>query len=280
MPHTPVFSVKPLTPSWPEPEVPPGGPKRWVIVRGPSVLVSSGPSPSVILEQDPSAAGLHPSGSQYLGMLWETPCYAAELAGDHEAPAGYSFSGVRDLSGTLPDPELALAAYAVRICAFDRSTRFCGRCGHKTRPLRTERAKLCTDCNLIIYPRISPAIIVLIRKGDEVLLARSPHFPGGVFSIIAGFVEPGESLEEAVHREVKEEVGIQVQNIRYFASEPWPFPDSLMLGFVADYTGGEIVIDRKEIEAAGWYTRDTLPPLPSRLSISRALINAWIAREI
>ena len=177
-------------------------------------------------------------------------------------PEGYSFSGVRELYGKVPDPEMALAAYAVRIIDFDRSTRFCGRCGHETRPLRTERAKLCTDCNLITYPRISPAIIVLIKKGEEVLLARSPRFPPNLFSVIAGFVEPGESIEETVHREVKEEVGIRVKNIRYFGSEPWPFPDSLMLGFVADYAGGEIVIDNNEIKAAGWFTRDNLPDPP------------------
>jgi NAD+ diphosphatase len=244
------------------------------------VLVSSGGSPSVIFDRPPSMSGPQPIRGQYLGMLGDTPCYAAEVAGDHAVPEGSSFSGVRDLYGKIPDHELALAAYAVRILAFDRNTRFCGRCGHETRPLRTERAKLCTDCNLITYPRISPAIIVLIRNGDRVLLARSPGFPGGIFSVIAGFVEPNESIEETVHREVREEVGIRVKNIRYFGSEPWPFPDSLMLGFVADYAGGEIVIDKNEIEAAGWFDRENLPNLPSPMSISRALINAWIAREL
>jgi NAD+ diphosphatase len=280
MPHTPILSVKPLTPCWPEPELSSVREKRWVVVQGQTVLVSSGPTPSVIFDHDLPLPGLEPKAAQYLGMLDGIPCYAYELPGGSVVPEGHSFSGVRDLYGKVPDPEMALASYAVRIIGYDRSTRFCGRCGHETRPLRTERAKLCTDCNLIIYPRISPAIIVLIKKGEEVLLASSPRFPPGLFSVIAGFVEPGESIEETVHREVKEEVGIQVKNIRYFASEPWPFPDSLMLGFVADYCSGDIVIDNNEIRAAGWFTRDTLPDLPSSMSISRALINAWIAREI
>lgn len=121
---------------------------------------------------------------------------------------------------------------------------------------------------------------MLIKRGEEILLARSPRFPEGLFSIIAGFNEPGENLEQTVHREVGEEVGITVQNIRYFGSEPWPFPDSLMIGFVADYAGGEIRVDNQEIEAAGWFSRDTLPSVPTGASISRTLIEAWRRREI
>ncbi|HQC33740.1 MAG TPA: NAD(+) diphosphatase, partial [Methanoculleus sp.] len=124
------------------------------------------------------------------------------------------------------------------------------------------------------------AIIVLIKKGEEILLARSPRFTPGVFSVIAGFNEPGENLEQTVHREVGEEVGITVKNLCYFGSEPWPFPDSLMIGFVAEHAGGDIRIDGREIEAAGWFSRDTLPSLPSGASISRALIEAWRRREI
>jgi NAD+ diphosphatase len=243
-------------------------------------MVSSGPEPTVIMEKDPSSAGLAIGGTQYLGLMGTIPCYATGLASDAKVPEGYSFSGARELFGKIPDDEVALAAYALRILDYDRTTRFCGRCGAKTRSLKTERARLCTDCNRIVYPRISPAIIVLIKKGDEVLLARSPRFPKGQYSVIAGFVEPGECLEETVHREVLEEVGVTVKNIRYFGSEPWPFPDSLMLGFVVDHAGGEIAIDNNEIEDAGWFCRDNLPILPSQLSISRALIEAWHRHEI
>jgi NAD+ diphosphatase len=215
----------------------------------------------------------------YLGHLLATPCYAVEC--DQETPLaeGCCYSGVRELFGRVPDEELAIAALAVQIMDFDRTTQFCGRCGAKTRQLRTERAKFCSDCNLITYPRLSPAIIVLIEKEDRILLASSPHFPTGLHSVLAGFVEPGENLEQAVHREVFEEVGITVKNIRYFGSEPWPFPHSLMAGFVAEYAGGDITIDNREILSAGWFTRDTLPLIPSPLSISRALIDSWVEQE-
>nr|WP_319540471.1 NAD(+) diphosphatase [uncultured Methanospirillum sp.] len=175
---------------------------------------------------------------------------------------------------------MAIASYAVRILDFYRSTAFCGVYGTKTNPVATERARICPCCSRIVYPRISPAIIILIKKGDEILLAHSPRFPSGFYSVIAGFNEPGENLEQTVRREVSEEVGIMVQNIRYFGSEPWPFPDSLMIGFVADYAGGEISVDKQEIDDAGWFTRDNLPQVPSKESISRALIEAWIKREI
>jgi NAD+ diphosphatase len=279
MVHNPVLSARTLVASFPEPEQSPGREQRLVVVQGNSVLVSTR-SPTSIIVNDSVLEGTKPERTQYLGYLGGVPCYAVELPPAISAPEGYRFFGVRELYGILADDDLGLAAYAVRIIDFDRSTRFCGRCGHATRQLRTERAKLCTDCNKITYPRISPAIIVLVKKGEQVLLARSPRFPPELHSILAGFVESGENLEECVHREVREEVGIEITNIRYFGSEPWPFPDSLMIGFVADYSAGEITIDNNEIIFAGWFDRDNLPTLPSPMSISRTLINAWIRREI
>jgi len=229
---------------------------------------------------DPLSAGLVCGAPVYLGTRDGFVYHVAGVSAGATLPAGWQPAPVRELSGKVPEGDMAVASYAVRILDFDRSTTFCGGCGAKTRPLTTERARICTACSRIVYPRISPAIIVLIKKGEEVLLARSPRFPQGVFAVIAGFNEPGENLEQTVHREVREEVGIAVRNLRYFGSEPWPFPDSLMIGFVADHAGGEIRIDNQEIEAAGWFTRDTLPPVPSVESISRALIEAWIRREI
>jgi NAD+ diphosphatase len=280
MPHIPVLSARTLTSTYPEPDLPADHERLWVVVQGNSVLVPGGTSPAIVLPAGMFPATAETVRTQYLGYLGRIPCYAAEMSPDFVAPEGYRFSGVRELYGTLADEDLAIAAYAVRIIDFDRATRFCGRCGHKTRQLRTERAKFCTDCNHITYPRLSPAIIVLVKKGEEVLLARGPRFPPGQFSVLAGFVESGENCEETVRREVKEEVGIEVTNIRYFGSEPWPFPDSLMLGFVADYKDGDITIDNNEITSAGWYTRENLPLLPSPMSISRALITAWVRREI
>jgi NAD+ diphosphatase len=273
--HLPALSVKTLTATHPEPEFIPGKPAYWIVVQGQKVLVIPGPVFSAVMVREPASEGLVTEGFLYLGMRGQVPCYATELAHNAILPGGWSLFGARELFGKVPDEEVALAAYAIRILDYDRSTRFCGRCGRKTRALRTERARLCTDCNRIVYPRICPAIIVLVRKGDTILLARSSRFVAGQFSVIAGFVEPGENLEEAVHREVREEVGLTVANIRYFGSEPWPFPDSLMIGFVADHAGGEIVVDNNEIESAAWFGRDNLPLLPSSMSIARALIDAW-----
>jgi NAD+ diphosphatase len=280
MVHIPVLSARTLSASYPEPEIPPGHERRWVIVQGNFVLVPDSIPASPVLPDNALLLGMKPERTQYLGFLGDVPCYAAEVPADFPVPEGFRVSGVRELYGTIADEDLALAAYAVRIIDFDRSTRFCGRCGHETRGLRTERAKLCTDCNKIVYPRISPAMIVLVKKEEQVLLASSPRFPPDLHSVLAGFVEAGENLEECVRREVQEEVGISITNIRYFGSEPWPFPDSLMVGFVADYAGGELNPDKDEIRSAGWFDRDNLPLLPSPMSISRALIDAWIRREI
>ncbi|MBX6366300.1 MAG: NAD(+) diphosphatase, partial [Gemmatimonadetes bacterium] len=138
-------------------------------------------------------------------------------------------------------------------------------------------ARACPACDLLFFPRIAPAVIVLVRRGDEALLARSPHFAPGVYSPIAGFVEPGESLEDAVRRETLEETGVALADVRYFGSQPWPFPHTLMVGFTAEYADGELRRQRDEIEDAAWFTRDRPPVLPSPISIARALVDAWLA---
>jgi len=279
--HTARYSVTSLTQRFPEPETIPEKGVLWVCISGMGVAITPGDPPRLFSAISPAADGCTIESVQYLGHLGKTPCYAAETSAGSPLPAGMKYSGVRELFLQLPADELAIAAFAVRIIEFARTTRYCGRCGAKTHRLRTERAAFCTDCNLITYPRISPAIIVLVQKGDQILLARSPNFPAGMHSVIAGFVEPGETLEEAVHREVAEEVGITINMLRYVASEPWPFPNSLMCGFVAAHAGGEITIDNNEITSAGWFDRDHLPVLPpSRMSISRALIDAWVRRDL
>jgi len=280
MKHNPFYSVRPLLPVYPEPDDPSPAQIRWIMVQDGKVIFQTDQVSGTVLMNQPLPEGLISGEPVYLGTQQALYYYAAEVISSALPPDGWEVSPVRELYGKVPDNDMALASYAVRIMDFDRSHAFCGRCGAKTRPLTTERAQICTACNRIFYPRISPAIIVLIKKEDEVLLARSPRSPPGFFSIIAGFNEPGENLEETVHREVKEEVGISVQNLQYFGSEPWPFPDSLMIGFVADYAGGEIQIDNQEIEDAGWFTRDTMPLYPSRASITRALINAWIRGDV
>lgn len=171
----------------------------------------------------------------------------------------------------------SIAVKAYSVINWDRSHQLCGRCGALTVHQGKNFERICVSCTLSFFPRISPSIIVLIYKDEHLVMARSPHFLPGVYGLIAGFVDVGESLEEAVHREVKEEVGLQIKNLSYFGSQPWPFPDSLMIAFTAEYAAGEIVIDNDEVEEAGWYKYDNLPGRPSMsLSIASTLLDNFI----
>ncbi|HXJ09828.1 MAG TPA: NAD(+) diphosphatase, partial [Burkholderiales bacterium] len=210
----------------------------------------------------------------YLGSLGGTQCWVAELPKEAEPPAGMSWEGLRTLFSVLDDAHFALAGRALQLVDWDRTHQFCGRCGTPTLAKRDERVRTCPACRLSAYPRVAPAVMMLVRRGDELLLGRGPHFPAGMYSALAGFVEPGESLEQCVEREVGEEVGVRVRNIRYFASQSWPFPHSLMIAFVCDWESGEIRPQEGEIEAANWFKVLQLPKLPSRISIARRLIDA------
>ena len=214
-----------------------------------------------------------------IGRKGDTSWYISGINPELILPSGYHLTGIRDLYGSVDEDLLGIASRGVQLIRFDSSTRYCGYCGKKTIMKSDEIAKFCSSCNRIIFPRLSPAIIVRITYGDRILLSRSPHFSPGMYSIQAGFVEPGESLEAAVHREVLEEVGIKIRNIRYFASQPWPFPDSLMIGFTAEYDSGSIVSDGIEIEDARWFSHENIPDLPSKISISRILIQDWLDKN-
>ena len=227
---------------------------------------------------DFAALGLPIKAQHYLGTAGATHYYAVELT-KQKNPKGMSFKGLRDLFELIDEAHFQLGARAVQIVAWNRTHQFCSQCGTPTQAHPRDRARICPDCGLQFFPRLSPAIIVLVEKGGELLLARSPRFPPGRYSVLAGFVEPGETLEEAVAREVREEVNIQVDNIRYFGSQSWPFPNSLMLGFTASYAGGEIGIDEDEIVDANWYSPDNLPELPPTISIARQLIDAFLAKK-
>jgi NAD+ diphosphatase len=228
----------------------------------------------------PEPPPLAPVRRQFLGYLGDRPCFCAELAADAEAPPGFHFCELRGLFGRLPEPYMALAGRAVQIVEWDRTHQFCGACGAPTQGHATQRARVCEACRLEFYPRVAPAMIVAVERGPEILLARSPHFPPEIFSVLAGFVEPGESAEEAVHREVFEETAIRVRNVRYFGSQPWPFPHSLMLGFQAEYAGGEVVPQAGEIEAAGFFHVDALPmTFSGRVSISQWLLQDFLRRH-
>lgn len=216
---------------------------------------------------------------QGLGWLGKDALSVIELAQAVSFPDAEWRSLRSLLSDALDRSELRILVYAEQIGAWMRQHRYCGYCGTPTRVLPGERAMLCPTCDLRQYPRLSPSMIVLITRGDEVLLARSAHFPSGWYSALAGFVEPGETLEDCVHREVFEEVGVRVRHLRYLGSQNWPFPHSLMLGFHAEYDGGDIVPQPQEIEDARWFNIDALPSLPGRMSIARYLIDLYVARR-
>jgi len=242
----------------------------------------------VLIQQEPSGARiprvvdfvefvLDISRQHYLGRLDGCDCYAVEVAEEVKPPQGMMFEGLRQVYGRVDEYLFALAGRALQIVDWDRTHKFCGRCGSQTRTLATERAKECPKCGLLNFPRLAPAIIVLVRRDREMLLARARRFATAMYSTIAGFVEPGETLEEAVMREVKEESGVTVKDIRYFGSQPWPFPHSLMIGFTANYASGQITLNDSENIDVGWFTAEKLPSqLPSEMSIARKLIDSFL----
>ncbi|HXS52336.1 MAG TPA: NAD(+) diphosphatase [Usitatibacter sp.] len=209
-----------------------------------------------------------------VGLYDGAYCEAAWLEKEAEPPAGYAFRGLRSLFGRVDEALLAVAGRAFQIADWARTHRYCGVCGRPMQRAPGERAMKC-ECGHLAYPRISPAMMVLVKRGEAILLARNVAAPPGRMSALAGFLEPGESVEDAIHREVREEVGIAVKDLRYFASQSWPFPGSLMLAFTAEHAGGELAPDRTEIAEARWFgPGDALPELSPRQSISRALIDA------
>jgi len=214
----------------------------------------------------------------YLGDLAGVPCIAVPLPADAPEAPGWRYAGLRSLFFRLPEPLVAIAGRAFQVIEWDRTHRFCGRCGTPTRNRADERAKECPTCGYVAYPRVTPAMMVLITRGHELLLARAQRFPPGMFSALAGFVEPGETIEDCIRREVREEVGLEVGGIRYFASQSWAFPHSLMIAYTAEYAGGEIRPDATEIAEARWFAWNEVPALPPSISISRRLIDATVAR--
>ena len=221
-----------------------------------------------------SEHGIEPRRPQYLGRYDGRQCYAVEVDEAAALPVGWRRIGLREAFGLFEPEMAALSGRAYQILDWDRNHQYCGRCGTATVRRDDERARSCPSCRRRAYPPISPAIMVLVTDGARrVLLARKSSWPAGRYSALAGFVEPGEMLEETVARETREEVGVEVTNIRYFGSQPWPFPHSLMIAFTAEYAGGEITPDGVEIEEARWFDAAELPTLPPSISISRRLID-------
>jgi len=254
-------------------------PALWFAFRRSEILVvSSAGAPELPCCMDLSEHGLTPQRAQYLGLYGGKHAYAAAISEEHALPEGWATLGLRDLFGLVESTVAALSGRAYQLLEWDRNHQFCSRCGTPTQPRGDERSRACPSCKLTTYPPVTPAIMILINHGRKLLLARKKAFPAGRFSALAGFVEPGEMLEDTVIRETREEVSVEVKNIRYFGSQPWPFPHSLMVAFTADYAGGEVRPDGVEIEEARWFDPEDLPKLPGSISISRRLIDTVAGR--
>lgn len=190
----------------------------------------------------------------------------------------YEMCGLRQSYYKLSEQLYLVAGKCEELLYWDQNTQFCGVCGGRNK-MATAISKKCEECGKQVWPQLATAVIVLIHRGpDEVLLVHAKNFKGNFFGLVAGFVETGETLEQAVHREVMEETGLTIDNLRYFGSQPWPYPCGLMVGFHADYVSGTIKLQREELAAGSWFRRDSLPVIPEKLSIARRLIDDWLCK--
>lgn len=223
--------------------------------------------------------GLESIADHYLGDVDGVPVFAHEVDPESDNPEGYEFETLWSFLNQVEQPVFYMVGRAKQIVEWHRNHHYCGKCGEVTTSSNSDRSRRCPSCRQMFYPRLSPSIIVLVNRGEELLLARNVQSRSNFYSTIAGFVEPGESIETAVHREVMEEVGIRIKNLKYFGSQSWPFPNSLMLGFHAEYEGGEIVLQEEEIADAQWFHFTRLPKRPTKVSISGWLIDDYLRRN-
>jgi NAD+ diphosphatase len=250
---------------------------HWLIVQEQGLVVPAHDARLVVPHGEaPAGFGEALANPIWMGTWNDSPCWVVPLARDFALPPGYRRETLVPMQGTkLPDDLLSLGGMAMQALWWESTSGHCPRCGGATERIEGEWGKRCPACRYEHYPHLHPCVIVLVRDGDRVLLARKAGWAPGRYALVAGFVDNGESLEGAVAREVKEEVGVDVTDIRYVGSQNWPFPSQLMIGFVVRYAGGEVVIDHEELEDARWFPRTQLPSWPSRHSIAGFIIDRF-----
>jgi NAD+ diphosphatase len=248
------------------------------VFHGNRVFVTRDGGLPAIPQFDSAGCGFDLDAAHYLGLLGSTHCYGLTLPQEATLPAGLELLGLRALILEGNETVAAVAGQAWQVLEWARTHRHCGCCGAPTVPHAADRAVECPDCRLVFYPRIAPVIMGLVYRRNELLLTRKPGYAPGRYTVVAGFVEAGESLEQCLAREVAEEVGVSIRNPRYFGSQPWPFPNSLVMAFSAEWVDGEVRPDQTELEEARWFAIDALPDLPETVHISRQLIDDTLAR--
>ena len=250
-----------------------------IILRNQEFLTSKTSEFLIHEEDDLKWSEMEFEDRQFIGYLNNRPCFLVELAHESLFSEDTALTPLRNLLGRIPDSLFTICSRSIQLSDWKKNNQFCGVCGSKMSNHETERAMFCECNNLMIYPRISPCVIVLVTKGEDLLLAHNKNFPGTFYSTLAGFIEAGESAESAIHREIYEEVKVTVKNIEYFGSQSWPFPSQLMLGYHAEYSDGDIKPDGVEIDKADWVNYKQLPQVPTgNISISGQLIESYIRK--
>ena len=250
-----------------------------IILRNQEFLTSKTSEFLIYEEDDLKWSEMEFEDRQFIGYLNNRPCFLVELTNESLLSEDTALTPLRNLLGRIPDSLFTICSRSIQLSDWKKNNQFCGICGSKMTNHETERAMFCECNNLMIYPRISPCVIVLVTKGEDLLLAHNKNFPGTFYSTLAGFIEAGESAESAIHREIYEEVKVTVKNIEYFGSQSWPFPSQLMLGYHAEYSDGDIKPDGVEIDKADWFNYKQLPQVPTgNISISGQLIESYIRK--
>lgn len=262
------------------PSQPPPGPSLWLLMREGNVLVQENEGGTTLIESETDPRGSHYAAAPlFLGTLNGVSILADDLGPEDVLPARTDLRSLRVLFGVLDEDQYALVGYAMQMLYWRRTSGFCPVCGHETEARAHDWGRHCPNCGHVAYPHVSPAVLILVHDGAQrILLGHKPGW-GARYSILAGFVEPGEALEECVQREALEEAGIAVDSLEYAGSQPWPYPHQLMVGFWARYVGGNLHADAEELDDVRWFTVDDLPDLPGAVSLSRQMIDAWIAAQ-